>query len=277
MKLREVTTETRQDALFYKERAERFERQIAGLEAALAECELRCKKDHVPVATMKAMIDQIADLERKLAECEEQRTWLRGAALKPEAMDDYLAAKQKMAECEREKAKLRRDIEQGFMEGAYARLQNLQEAERKLTAAREALRDLLEVIEVDNLIPESVSYMRQARAALTEAGEGKRKELSFDKWTDVEPVLTDVEAGEGAEMPLDILLFCPHCGTQHIDAPDDRTPDWTNPPHKTHLCHECKHLFRPSDKPTNGVATIKSKSLVETGYFKELTEAGERG
>lgn len=83
------------------------------------------------------------------------------------------------------------------------------------------------------------------------------------------------EAGEETETPLDMLLFCPRCGAQHIDAPDERTPDWTNPPHKTHLCHECKHLFRPSDKPTNGVATIKSKRLAETGYFKEVTEAGE--
>lgn len=32
-----------------------------------------------------------------------------------------------------------------------------------------ALRDLLAVIEADDLIPESVSYMRQARAALAKA------------------------------------------------------------------------------------------------------------
>jgi hypothetical protein len=34
----------------------------------------------------------------------------------------------------------------------------------------EALVDLLEVISRDQLIPESVSYMQQARAALTKAG-----------------------------------------------------------------------------------------------------------
>ncbi|MGD9613819.1 MAG: hypothetical protein AB7H90_01330 [Alphaproteobacteria bacterium] len=33
-----------------------------------------------------------------------------------------------------------------------------------------ALRDLLNVIQTDNLIPESISYMRQARAALAKAG-----------------------------------------------------------------------------------------------------------
>lgn len=51
MKLQEVTTETRQDALFYKERAERFEQEIADLERKLAaaqealinaKCELNC-------------------------------------------------------------------------------------------------------------------------------------------------------------------------------------------------------------------------------------------
>lgn len=58
--------------------------------------------------------------------------------------------------------------------------------------------------------------------------------------------------------PIDMLLFCPACGEQHIDAPDERTPDWTNPPHKSHLCHnpKCRHIWRPCDRPTNGVAAI---------------------
>lgn len=33
----------------------------------------------------------------------------------------------------------------------------------------EALRDIMRVIETDNLVPESVSYMRQARAAIAKA------------------------------------------------------------------------------------------------------------
>jgi hypothetical protein len=35
---------------------------------------------------------------------------------------------------------------------------------------RTALQDLLNVISADDLIPENVSYMRQARAAVTKAG-----------------------------------------------------------------------------------------------------------
>ena len=69
--------------------------------------------------------------------------------------------------------------------------------------------------------------------------------------------------------PIDMVLFCPACGTQHIDAPD--TPDpyptpekdaahWTNPPHRSHLCHnpDCNHIWRPADVPTNGVQAVKT-------------------
>lgn len=59
--------------------------------------------------------------------------------------------------------------------------------------------------------------------------------------------------------PVDLLLFCPNCGTQHIDAPDKRTPEWTNPPHRSHLCHDCATIWRPADVPTNGVAKINTK------------------
>jgi hypothetical protein len=66
------------------------------------------------------------------------------------------------------------------------------------------------------------------------------------------------EAVKERDAPVDMLLWCPNCGAQHIDAPDERTPDWTNPPHKSHLCHACAWIWRPSDRPTNGVATIKT-------------------
>lgn len=38
------------------------------------------------------------------------------------------------------------------------------------------------------------------------------------------------------EAPINMLLFCPSCGAQHVDAPDG---DWTNPPHRSHLCAAC--------------------------------------
>lgn len=71
--------------------------------------------------------------------------------------------------------------------------------------------------------------------------------------------------------PVDMVLYCPKCATQHLDAPEPDPPgavsrplggrySWTNPPHKTHLCHACGHLWRPSDTPTNGVIrTVSGK------------------
>lgn len=76
-------------------------------------------------------------------------------------------------------------------------------------------------------------------------------------------------------MPIDMLLFCPHCGEQHVDEakPDvcetcggnkptctcDTFTAWLNPSHKSHRCNFCNHVFRPADVPTNGVQAIKSK------------------
>ncbi|KWI90146.1 hypothetical protein WM08_14900 [Burkholderia ubonensis] len=70
-----------------------------------------------------------------------------------------------------------------------------------------------------------------------------------------------------------MLLFCPRCGAQHIDAPetklddqDDRVPvtTWTNPPHRSHLCHACGTIWRPSDVPTNGVAALQTRGKADT-------------
>jgi hypothetical protein len=81
--------------------------------------------------------------------------------------------------------------------------------------------------------------------------------------------------------PIDMVLHCPACGQQHIDAPKDcdmgmgceqagvcyasavgqpdRCSTWTNPPHRSHLCHHCGHIWRPADVPTNGVAQVKTR------------------
>lgn len=72
-----------------------------------------------------------------------------------------------------------------------------------------------------------------------------------------------VQPAEVAE-PIDMVLHCPACGMQHVDAAerqdpypsstgeDDHAP-WHNPPHRSHLCHGCGHIWRPADVPTNGV------------------------
>lgn len=89
-------------------------------------------------------------------------------------------------------------------------------------------------------------------------------------------------AGDGAgSEPIDMILFCPACGKQHIDAPDERTPDWTNPPHRSHLCHGCGFTWRPADVPTNGVERIKTRGKNDTMLrVRESTPSsldGEKG
>lgn len=75
----------------------------------------------------------------------------------------------------------------------------------------------------------------------------------------------------GGDAPIDMVLFCPKCGAQHIDAPDsieestrkvftnDASLPWANPPHRSHLCHGCGHIWRPADVPTNGVKFTKTQ------------------
>lgn len=77
------------------------------------------------------------------------------------------------------------------------------------------------------------------------------------------------------QKPIDMVLYCPKCGTQHVDRPD--TPEdgadwndpeiaWTNPPHRSHLCHSCGCIWRPADVPTNGVASIETQGKDDTWF-----------
>lgn len=58
--------------------------------------------------------------------------------------------------------------------------------------------------------------------------------------------------------PVDMVLYCPACGVQHIDT---TTEAWPNPPHRSHLCSDCGYVWRPADIHTNGVSTVKTKGL----------------
>lgn len=55
------------------------------------------------------------------------------------------------------------------------------------------------------------------------------------------------------DKPIDMMLWCPKCGFQHVDAAEG---EWTNPPHKSHLCHNCTHIWRPAEVFTNGVQDV---------------------
>lgn len=76
---------------------------------------------------------------------------------------------------------------------------------------------------------------------------------------------------EFSEWPsIPMLLFCPKCGAQHVDQIETgleyvegiavaESMSWDNPPHRSHLCHSCGHIWRPADVPTTGVAEIQTK------------------
>jgi len=85
-----------------------------------------------------------------------------------------------------------------------------------------------------------------------------------------------------SDQPIDMVLHCPKCGLQHIDAPDglrvwggkdengmnhvsEEGPGaWDNPPHRSHMCHGCGHIWRPADVPTNGVQAVKTKGKADS-------------
>lgn len=78
--------------------------------------------------------------------------------------------------------------------------------------------------------------------------------------------------------PIDMVLHCPACHHQHIDAPEtdeqyngrlfesswwecggDKPERWTNPVHRSHKCQHCDFIWRPADVPTNGVEHVLTK------------------
>lgn len=91
-------------------------------------------------------------------------------------------------------------------------------------------------------------------------------------------LLPQTPAAESA--PISMILHCPKCGLQHVDAPvtisapayglggvviGQRTvAAWTNPPHRSHLCHGCGHIWRPADVPTEGVQAITTKGKADS-------------
>lgn len=68
---------------------------------------------------------------------------------------------------------------------------------------------------------------------------------------------------ELATVPIPMLLFCPRCGEQHLDAPDE-AKGWANPPHRSHLCHDCGMIWRPCDALTIGVDRIQTFGSADT-------------
>lgn len=90
--------------------------------------------------------------------------------------------------------------------------------------------------------------------------------------------------------PIPMLLFCPVCGAQHVDAPEVEPAQlisggpnagrvvpwkvtWANPPHRSHLCHACGIVWRPADVATVGVEAIETSGKADT-WTKETPWIG---
>jgi hypothetical protein len=65
-----------------------------------------------------------------------------------------------------------------------------------------------------------------------------------------------------AHEPVPMILFCPACGGRHIDQADAEN-GWLNPPHRSHLCAACGHIWRPADIPTVGVEEIATRGRLD--------------
>lgn len=87
-------------------------------------------------------------------------------------------------------------------------------------------------------------------------------------WAELQAALDGYER----PLPINMVLHCPRCHLQHIDAPDSepsayadgRESQWTNPPHRSHLCHGCGFIWRPADVPTNGVQAVRTRGKNDT-------------
>lgn len=60
--------------------------------------------------------------------------------------------------------------------------------------------------------------------------------------------------------PIPMLMFCPKCALQHVDAPS-AAREWDNPPHRSHECQGCGHVWRHADVATTGVLKIDSHGV----------------
>ncbi len=70
--------------------------------------------------------------------------------------------------------------------------------------------------------------------------------------------------------PVPMVLHCPNCLQQHIDGPNPAM-NWTNPPHRSHLCSGCGFIWRPADVPTVGVRMILTKGSADGSFGKFLS------
>lgn len=80
------------------------------------------------------------------------------------------------------------------------------------------------------------------------------------------PIALRTAPSEVVPEVVDMVLHCPVCHVQHIDEAvgewDGKA--WENPPHRSHLCRGCGHIWRPADIATNGVAAVKTRGKADS-------------
>jgi hypothetical protein len=75
--------------------------------------------------------------------------------------------------------------------------------------------------------------------------------------------------------PIAMLLFCPRCDKQHVDAPDPEA-GWQNPPHRTHRCAACRYEWRPADVATTGVRELLTRGANDRPAHPYIAKTRER-
>lgn len=90
---------------------------------------------------------------------------------------------------------------------------------------------------------------------------------------------TEAKLARLREARVPCLLDCPECGQPHIDAAQPEK-SWTNPPHRTHECQHCGHLWRPFEVATDGIENPLAAKLAEKDeriaeLEKRLDDAGD--
>lgn len=131
----------------------------------------------------------------------------------------------------------------------------------------------------DGLLATSQNEARIAEESLAKVAQQREDAIHA-----YEAGVFDAVRAQAGQEPIDVILHCPKCGRQHIDAPEggmETQPDgtvhaecaWENPPHRSHLCHGCGHIWRPADVPTNGVMAIKTAGKADSPIAQQPAQA----
>lgn len=117
-------------------------------------------------------------------------------------------------------------------------------------------------------LPCSIAQLRLLKLYHTTGEPGAKPDLH---WKHLNEFAAAIEAEVRATVPIDMVLHCPNCGTQHIDSEElCEGTSWDNPPHRSHLCHACGHIWRPADVPTNGVKAVLTKGKADSPVSKNI-------